>query len=134
MAAAAQAAAIAGNPLMDGHLFNVLGIDHQPLWAKLILAGFTDEIDTLTTKQDAFATNAWSGIRKGGGLRVAYRFQGVFLWGCKRRSLHFTSRGDHQVNRSPKAPLESRTDCQACPVGLVLTAEQEAVLPPSSFV
>ena len=71
MAAAAQAAAIAGNPLMDGHLFNVLGIDHQPLRAKLILAGFTDEIDALTTKQDAFATKACSGVRKGGGLSAA---------------------------------------------------------------
>ena len=49
MAAAAQAAAIAANPLMDGHLMNVINIDHQPLRAKLILAGFTDEIDTLTT-------------------------------------------------------------------------------------
>ena len=35
---------------------------------KLILAGFTDDIDALTTKQDSFATKACSGVRKGGGL------------------------------------------------------------------
>ena len=68
MAAAAQAAACAANPLMDGHLLHVINIAYQPLRGKLILAGFTDDIDALTTKQDSFATKACSGVRKGGGL------------------------------------------------------------------
>ena len=68
MAAATQAAACAANPVMDGHLLNVINIAHQPLRGKLILSGFTDDIDALTTKQDSFATKACGGVRKGGGL------------------------------------------------------------------
>ena len=66
--AAAQAAAILTNPLMNDHMTNVLGITSKPLRGRLIIAGFTDDIDRLSTRPDSFAIKACSGVRKTGGL------------------------------------------------------------------
>ena len=69
--AAAQAAAIATNPLMDDHMTNALNIEFHQLRGRLIIAGFTDDIDRLSTKPDSFAIKACSGVRKSGGLPAA---------------------------------------------------------------
>ena len=66
--AAAQAAAILTHPLMNDHMTNVLGITSQPLRGRLIIAGFTDDIDRLSTRPGSFAIKACSGVRKSGGL------------------------------------------------------------------
>ena len=67
-AQAAQVAAINTNPLMNDHLMNVINIANQPLRGRLILAGFTDNLDRLSTKSDNFATKACTGVRKAGGV------------------------------------------------------------------
>ena len=64
-AQAAQVAAINTNPLMNDHLMNVINIANQPLRGRLILAGFTDNLDRLSTRADNFA-KACTGVRKTG--------------------------------------------------------------------
>ena len=66
--AAATAAAIAINPLMYDQMTNVINIGSHHLRGRLIMAGFTDDLDRLSTRPDSFAIKACSGVRKSGGL------------------------------------------------------------------